>query len=169
MRVALSKKDKKSEPVRTNKFSVLSLSDDSDSDAGSDSDADAKQKEEPIVVKKEVKASESREFWSKKTQVKRETDGWNTVQPKPRPNFIVEDDEEKAIRREMEEEAKMEGADEGLGGGTHPAQIWADKIRESLERAEASRSAPKALSNDFISSLDKLSFFRRPAGLSSIG
>ncbi len=161
MRVALSKKDKKSEPVRTNKFAVLSLSDDSDSDAGGESDAE--QKEEPIVVKKEVKASESREFWSKKTQVKRETDGWNTVQPKPRPNFIVEDDEEKVIRREMEEEAKMEGADEGGAAGTHPAQIWADKIRESLERAEATRSAPKNLSNDFISSLDKLSFFRRAA------
>jgi hypothetical protein len=160
MRVALSKKDKKSEPVRTNKFAVLSLSDDSDSDAGGESDVE--QKEEPIVVKKEVKASESREFWSKKTQVKRETDGWNTVQVKPRPNFIVEDDEEKAIRREMEEEAKVEEAGEGAGL-THPAQIWADKIRESLERAEAARSQPKALSNDFISSLDKLSFFRRAA------
>jgi hypothetical protein len=147
-----NKKDQVVVASRTNKFAVLALSD-SDSDGDSESEVEVEQKSAPAPLAK----NQSREFWTRKTHVKKDADGWNTVQQKPRPNFISEDDEEKVIRREIEEEAASVGV----------ATIWAEKIRESLERAESvrvpvSEGANKGLSNDFISSLDKLSFFRKP-------
>ena len=150
-----SKKEQAAAPPRINKFAVLAFSD-SDSDNESDSES------EVVVTTPEPKVAasftQSREFWSRKAQVKRGSDGWNTIEQKPRPNFISDDDEEKVIRREIEAEAAV-----------NIAGIWAEKIRESLERAESARSTEeashtvtKSLSNDFISSLDKLSFFRKP-------
>ena len=145
-----NKKDQVVVASRTNKFAVLALSD-SDSDGESESESEVEVEPAPQAK------SQSREFWTRKTHVKKDADGWNTVQQKPRPNFISEDDEEKVIRREIEEEA----------ASVSVATVWAEKIRESLERAESvrvavSEGATKGLSNDFISSLDKLSFFRRP-------
>ena len=45
---------------------------------------------------------------------------------------------------------------------TNPAMAWAEKVKQSLEKAEAARkpSAPYQPSEDFIASLGKLSFFR---------
>ena len=45
------------------------------------------------------------------------------------------------------------------------AMAWAEKVKQSLEKAEAARkpAAPYQPSEDFIASLGKLSFFRRGA------
>ena len=49
------------------------------------------------------------------------------------------------------------------------AMAWAEKVKQSLEKAEAARkpAAPYQPSEDFIASLGKLSFFRRGASTAS--
>ena len=52
-----------------------------------------------------------------------------------------------------------------VGAERGSAMAWAEKVKQSLEKAEAARkpAAPYQPSEDFIASLGKLSFFRRGA------
>ena len=73
-----------------------------------------------------------------------------------------------------EQESVVAGGTEGTERGSATcssgaergsAMAWAEKVKQSLEKAEAARkpAAPYQPSEDFIASLGKLSFFRRGA------
>jgi hypothetical protein len=138
-----------------------------------------------------VKPNDTRTFFSKlnKNKSNRNThrtndNGWTSIAwSKPRfiDTKVEEDEEERKIREErleelMEAEAKtppiyekeeVREEKEEEEKEKPPAQIkdWALKIRDSLEKAEKEKPKPKEkteLSEDFISSLGKLSFFRKP-------
>lgn len=181
-----SKKVKKEEPLKGkgkhNPFAALETS---------DSDSEEEQEEVVITEEKPkrfvrdwetVRGNDMKVIFSKsnkKNHEKTHSNGWTSIAwSKPRFEDVKEDEEEKKIREErLQDLVEVEDTSpktppvyEDVGEGEEkekvPAQIkdWAVKIRESLEKAEKEKPKAKenALSEDFISSLGKLSFFRKP-------
>lgn len=126
----------------------------------------------------------------KKVYKKKDDDGWTSIVWN-KPQFVNEDEEEKKIKQELIEEAAIpvtppyydepvkeeteventkeeNKATEKEHKTTQLAKEWAAKIKADLEKAEAvalekaSTTKKKELSDDFIASLSKLSFFRKP-------
>jgi hypothetical protein len=104
---------------------------------------------------------------------KREEDGWTSIVWN-KPQFLNDDDEKRIKLERLEESIPMTPpyTDEPVSTGesTHKtsalAKEWAAKIQKDLERAEASVAPTKRkteLTDDFIASLGKLSFFRKPS------
>jgi hypothetical protein len=99
-----------------------------------------------------------------KGKKKEDNDGWISIAwNKPR---FVEDEEEKKMKEELYEEVKT--LEEVNTFDKEPEEVstemkvknWAEKIKVNLERAESKRTSE--LSDDFISSLGRLTFFRKP-------
>jgi hypothetical protein len=103
---------------------------------------------------------------------KEDNDGWISIAWN-KPRFV--DDEEKKIKEEMLEEIILEEPvavvqdlctstelkeEESTVSNEVKVKNWAEKIRVNLEKVETKRTSE--LSDDFISSLGKLSFFRKP-------
>lgn len=162
-----------------NTFSVLDLSSDSEGEEQREKGNDVKEEKKGVVRDWKIEVTqETGALFSKnkkrKSGRKKEEDGWTSIAWK-RPQFMTEDDEikikeeklEEVIRttpESSEEECKKEVQEHHKT--TQLAKEWAAKIRQSLEKAEASGAEPKAkkaeLSDEFIASLGKLSFFRKP-------
>lgn len=112
----------------------------------------------------------------KRANTKRQNeDGWTSI-AWSRPRFIGDDDEERKIKEEILEEAIMPttptytAQEEDKTKFTQLAKEWSAKIRAGLEKAEASTVTNvrrTELSEDFIASLGKLSFFRKPMTVSN--
>ena len=90
-------------------------------------------------------------------QERRVDDGWTSITWN-KPQFVDDDsDDEKKIKEEIVAEALPSSPKEEEVPSM--AKAWAEKVKASLEKAE--KKKPE-LSDDFIASLGKLSFFRRP-------
>jgi hypothetical protein len=167
----MSKKVEEGKP-KGNAFAVLDLSSDSES---SDVEVvpEVKQEVAPRQWTLEVPPEPASLFTrgkAKRTQKKKEDDGWTSIVWN-RPRFM-EDDEERKIREELIEEATLnepktpQYTDEDTHKTTQLAKEWAAKLQADLERAEKQTEQKPTkrtdLSEDFVASLGKLSFFRRP-------
>lgn len=150
--------------VQANRFKVLALD--------SDSDGEVEQEEQHPVQKQLVAETQDNVYMSKRKNKNRmekvDREGWTSI-TWTKPQFVSEDDEERQIQKEiMEEIAEAEACEEEQEkveekNDTASAMMWAERIRASLEKAEQSkRSVSSGLSDDFVASLGKLSFFRRP-------
>lgn len=135
----------------------------------------------PFSVKKKGK--------TKQIHVQEENDGWVSIR-KNQPVFLDDSAESSESEKEIKKEALMEALVElsALDGGgsistaapvqttTGPtmrsllnrgqnemtAMDWAERVRMTLEKSEGQRSASSTkMSEDFVSSLGRLSFFRR--------
>jgi len=156
--------------LQKNRFAALEL------DSSSDSDSVASASAEPEVVEEEAIKGEMTNpdseshvniFNSPFYKGKRPAFKQNT-----RPRFI--DDEWTSIGEEPGTKVTYEerlptvrdGAKTPTGDtiifppeeDTTTAAMWAEKVKECLEKAEAARAKP----DDFHESLNRLSFFRRP-------
>jgi len=119
--------------------------------------------------------------WSR-PRFKENEEGWTSIRwNQPQFQNEEEQDQEQAKAEEVHEGADAETEADAFPslrksepwGSSRPDQesvsavVWADRIRRSLERAEASRAAKSKDSrlvdqDDFKESLGRLSFFRRP-------
>jgi len=159
--------------LQKNRFAALEL------DSSSDSDSVASASAEPEVVEEEAIKGEMRKWTNPDSEShvnifnspfykgKRPAFKQNT-----RPRFI--DDEWTSIGEEPGTKVTYEerlptvrdGAKTPTGDtiifppeeDTTTAAMWAEKVKECLEKAEAARAKP----DDFHESLNRLSFFRRP-------
>jgi len=159
--------------LQKNRFAALEL------DSSSDSESVASASAEPEVVEEEAVKGEMRKWTNPDSEShvnifnspfykgKRPAFKQNT-----RPRFI--DDEWTSIGEESgakvtyedrapiaREEAKTPTGDTIIfppEEDTTTAAMWAEKVKECLEKAEAARAKP----DDFHESLNRLSFFRRP-------
>lgn len=160
--------------LQKNRFAALELDSSSDSDVDSVASASAEVEVDAEAVKGEMRKwtnpdSESHVniFNSPFYKGKRPAFKQNT-----RPRFI--DDEWTSIGEEPGTKVTYEerlptvrdGAKTPTGDtiifppeeDTTTAAMWAEKVKECLEKAEAARAKP----DDFHESLNRLSFFRRP-------
>jgi hypothetical protein len=159
--------------LQKNRFAALEL------DSSSDSESVASASAEPEVVEEEAVKGEMRKWTNPDSEShvnifnspfykgKRPAFKQNT-----RPRFI--DDEWTSIGEEPGTKVTYEerlptvrdGAKTPTGDtiifppeeDTTTAAMWAEKVKECLEKAEAARAKP----DDFHESLNRLSFFRRP-------
>jgi hypothetical protein len=179
----LSSKEAVKAPV-TNKFAVLDMS--SDDEGDSHSQTEEKQEVEAVPVGHEGRVWKLEEpvepasiFSRGKKQKgkKREEDGWTSIVWN-RPRFLNDDDEERKIKEELIAEANLPTtpkyteedleASEKVHKTTILAKEWAAKIQADLERVEEGKERRRTeLSEDFVASLGKLSFFRKPMTVAS--
>jgi hypothetical protein len=116
----------------------------------------------------------------RKQKMEQETDGWVSIQ-KNQPQFVDDNastESEKEIKKELVMEALTlepvtppDFSDPppfpsllNRGSGL-TAMDWAERVRTNLEKAEQARQKPLTTSQkteDFVNSLGRLSFFRRP-------
>lgn len=163
--VVQDKKNQVVHKVQVNRFKVLAMD--------SDSDADNETCEDTVVEQQTAKQEDVVYMGKKKNKNRLEKidrEGWTSI-TWTKPQFVSEDDEERAIQKEMLEEiaeaeasmAAEEGQEDNEKNDTVSAMMWAERIRQSLEKAEQSKkTVSSGLSDDFVASLGKLSFFRRP-------
>jgi hypothetical protein len=170
-----------------NRFAALDdFSSDSDSDESVIIEAPPVvlvEKKQPVQEKQEYREREFTIVQKRGRQITTDKEGWTSVQWN-KPQFIDSETEsvesETQIKKELEEEA-MESvgpdyaSDEDippiipapadpfpslLNRGSINTVAWAEKIKQSLEKAETNRKPPgiKA-TEDFVASLGKVSFF----------
>lgn len=122
----------------------------------------------------------------KKQKMENDKDGWVSIQNN-QPHFVDDNastESEQEIKKEVimesltlepvsppefSEEAKDAKSTEFPSmlqrGGGMTAMDWAERVRNSLERAEQARNKPPSAAQkteDFVNALGRLSFFRRP-------
>jgi len=92
--------------------------------------------------------------WAKPRFVE-DTDGWVSIRHGQEKEKEKEKEVEEVRADVIYEERKVQSEEE------ISATMWAERIKNTLEKAEASRAKPKD-TEDFKESLNRLSFFRRP-------
>jgi hypothetical protein len=161
--VVQDKKKQVVQKVQVNRFKVLAMD--------SDSDAEDETHQDDVIEQQAIKEEDIVYMGKKKNKnrvEKIDREGWTSI-TWTKPQFVSEDDEERAIQKEMleeiaeaeasmaDDEAQKQEKDDSVS-----AMMWAERIRQSLEKAEQSKkSSSSGLSDDFVASLGKLSFFRR--------
>lgn len=176
--------------AQKNRFAALDdFSSDSDDDAEPTESAmtHVVEKASPIqVVETPVETNTSREFTivhKRGKQISTDKDGWTSIQWS-KPQFVDSDTEsqesETQIQKELEAEAlecDIDYADDDvppiqpvtdpfpslLNRGSINTVAWAEKIKQSLEKAETNRKTPVAPgikpTEDFVAALGGISFF----------
>jgi hypothetical protein len=122
----------------------------------------------------------------RKQKLENDKDGWVSIQNN-QPHFVDDNastESEQEIKKEVimesltlepvsppefSEEANATKSTEFPSmlqrGGGMTAMDWAERVRNSLERAEQARNKPPSAAQkteDFVNALGRLSFFRRP-------
>jgi hypothetical protein len=184
----LNSKEVAKTPVM-NKFAVLDMSsdDEENTDVIEEVEEHSSTSTKPVLEESEVRVwkleapveagsifSRTKKYKNKK----KDDDGWTSIVWN-RPRFVNEDDEERKIKEELIAEANLPTtpkyteedleASEKVHKTTLLAKEWAAKIQADLERVETNTKEKRRteLSDDFVASLGKLSFFRKPMVVSS--
>jgi hypothetical protein len=184
----LNSKEVEKKPVM-NKFAVLDMSSDDEENTDvieeveehSSTSTKPVQEESDVRVWKLEAPVEAGSIFSRTKKYKnkkKDDDGWTSIVWN-RPRFVNEDDEERKIKEELIAEANLPTtpkyteedleASEKVHKTTLLAKEWAAKIQADLERVETNTKEKRRteLSDDFVASLGKLSFFRKPMVVSS--
>ena len=170
-----------------NRFAAL---DNFSTDSESDSEVEPQRTVTPVVPVEQEKKPELRDFTivhKRGKQISTDKDGWTNIQWS-KPQFVDSDTEsdgsETQIQKELEAEAlecDIEYAEDDippiqpvadpfpslLNRGSINTVVWAEKIKQSLEKAETTRKTPVAPgikpTEDFVTALGGISFFGRPS------